>query len=333
MTVKWGIIGCGDVVLKKSAPSFQHAEGAKIVAAADKDRERAEAFGRQFGVSRTYFDAEDLLSDPEVDAVYIATPPNLHYPHVIAAARMRKHVLCEKPMALTVTHCREMIEACDRSGVKLMVAYYRRFWPQTLLMKRLIEEGEIGEVVSARTQMTGNVMFEPEPVRRWKLNPAVSGGGFLMDVGCHRIDLLMFLIGEVQDVTAFTDRVNWEYEVDNSSSFILRFRRGALATGSFNWTVNYFSDDFEIIGTQAKIIASPFGGDKIYLQRHKETKEIATPSPAYTHAGLIAQANEVIEQGAIHSISGDLGLRVSQVIEAAYLSSKERRTVSLAELS
>jgi predicted dehydrogenase len=329
MGLRWGIVGCGEVAVKKAGPSFQHTPGTRILAVTDARRERAEAFARQFSVERVYGTLEDLLADPEIDAVYLATPPAFHHPHTLAAAAAHKHVLCEKPMALNVRQCREMLEACRRTRVDLTVAYYRRFWPQTAVMKDLIAQGEIGDIVNARIQVTGNVMLEPQAVRAWKLDPRMSGGGFLMDVGCHRIDLLLYLLGEVTDVAAFTDAIQWDYAVDNSSNIVLRFRSGALAMGAFNWTVEFFTDEFEIIGTKGKIVASPLGGTQITLRTPAGVREIPTPRVEFTHAALLA----AVEAGAPDGISGEPAIKVNQVIEAAYVSSRERRAVCLQEIS
>jgi len=326
--LRWGIVGCGDVATKKAGPSFAHTPDTRIVAVADTRPERAETFARQFGVAKVYRSLENLLADPEVEAVYLATPPGLHSPQTLAAAAARKHVLAEKPMALNVAQCREMVEACRRNGVNLAVAYYRRFWPQTTLMKSIIEQGEIGEVLNARVQVTGNVMLEPERVRTWKLDPRASGGGFLMDVGCHRIDLLIHLLGDIADVTAFTDAVRWDFTVDNSSNILMRFRSGALAVGAFNWTVGYFTDELEIIGTSGRLTASPLGGPQIRVRTLDGVRDIPTPRAEYTHSALLA----AIEHGSDGGLRGAEAMKVNQVIEAAYLSSRERRTVGVEEL-
>jgi predicted dehydrogenase len=326
--LRWGIVGCGDVATRKAGPSFAHTPGAWIVAAADTCLERARAFAQQFGPARAYGRFEDLLADPEVDAVYLATPPVSHHPQTMLAAAAGKHILCEKPMALNVAQCREMVEACRNHGATLAVAYYRRFWPQTAAIKRIIEAGEIGEVVNARVQVTGSVTREPETVRAWKLDPTMSGGGFLMDVGCHRIDLLLHLLGGVADVTAFTDAVAWEFAADNSSNLLLRFAAGAHAMASFHWTVGFVTDEFEIVGTTGSILAAPLGGTQITVRTAAGVRECATPRAEFTYAALLA----AVEAGVLDGLAGIEALQVNQVIEAAYRSSRERRTIAIGEL-
>ena len=326
--MRWGIVGCGDVATKKAGPSFANTPRARVVAAADTCLERASALARQFGPARAYCRFEDLLADPEVEAVYLATPPVFHHPQTLAAAAAGKHILCEKPMALNVAQCREMVRACRSNCVTLAVAYYRRFWPQTAAMKSFIEAGEIGEVVGARIQVTGSVMRESEAVRAWKLDPAMSGGGFLMDVGCHRIDLLLHLLGEITDVTAFTDAVGWKFAVDNSSNILIRFCSGAHAMAAFHWTVGFFTDEFEIIGTGGSIVAAPLGGAHITIKTSAGVREYATPRAEFTHVALLA----AVEAGALNGLVGTEAIKVNQVIEAAYLSSRERRTVAIGEL-
>jgi predicted dehydrogenase len=333
MALGWGIVGCGDVATKKVGPSFLHTEGASLLAAVSRRRSSAEAFATKFGVPTVYDSMDEMLQDKNIAVVYIATPPHLHYPLTIAAAAAGKHVLVEKPMALNPAQGNEMVSACRSNGVQLMVAHYRRLWPETAMMKKLIDDGALGEVVNARVQMTGNAAAEPAAVSAWKLNPELSGGGWLMDVGCHRIDLLLYLLGEVRDVNALIDSVRWEHPVDNSSTFLLRFKSGAHTMGSFHWNVNFYSDEFQIVGTQGQLLVARLGSGKIRLQVGKEIQEIATEAPVYTHSALLAHSIEALEKGTPHLTSGETGVEVSKVIEAAYRSSAERRTISISEIA
>src|SRR5882672_3909851 len=144
--VRWGIIGCGDVTEVKSGPALQRATGSALVAVMRRDRAKAEDYARRHGVARAYDDAAALIADPEVDAVYVATPPSSHQDYALAAAQAGKPVYVEKPMARSHAECRSMIDGCARADVPLFVAYYRRALPRFLKVKQLIDDGALGEV-------------------------------------------------------------------------------------------------------------------------------------------------------------------------------------------
>jgi predicted dehydrogenase len=329
---RWGILGCGDVVARKTAASFQQASrAASIAAVADKDPARAEEIAQRFSVAIVCRTVEELVEHPDVDAIYIATPPHLHRDHAVLAARAGKHILCEKPMALDAAQCREMMEEAARAGVRLMVAYYRRFWCQTAKIKELIEDGSLGEIVNARVLVTGNVMREPESVRRWKLDPRLSGGGFLMDVGCHRIDLLLHLLGFPCQVAAFAGSYRARHPVDDVSNVSIRFENGALAAASFNWVVDTFTDELEIMGTHGRLLASPLGGGGVVLKVGSEMMELCTPAPLSSHGELLVHCSRVIQSLEAPLVPGEAGLATAAVIDAAYASSRERRCVPPAE--
>ena len=193
--MRWGIIGVGDVTERKSGPGFQQAERSELVAVMRRSGDLAADYARRHDVPRWYDDADELINDPEVDAVYIATPPDSHKEYAIRVARAGKAVYVEKPMARTAQECEEMISACDEAGVALFVAYYRRAMPRFVTVKELLDSGRIGQLrsVSIRNE-------QPAPVGEaddggWRLDPEISGGGYFVDLGSHILDLLDWLLG------------------------------------------------------------------------------------------------------------------------------------------
>jgi predicted dehydrogenase len=233
-------------------------------------------------------------------------------------------------MALSVAQCREMVEEARSRNMRLAVAYYRRFWPQVRALKRLVEEGVAGRLMNARIQICGDVGREPAPVLEWKLKPELSGGGFLLDVGGHRIELLLYLFGNIEAVAAFTEPRN--HPVDLGTGLLLRFAGGAFALASFNWTATYPRDEFEVMGTEATILALPLGGERLLLRGRGPEREIVTGCAAFTHAEMIQQTVDAIKRGEPLEAGGDLGLQVSAIIEAAYVAAKEGRIVSVNEV-
>ncbi|WNB86876.1 Gfo/Idh/MocA family oxidoreductase [Cellulomonas sp. ATA003] len=197
--VRWGIIGVGDVTETKSGPGFQQAEGSELVAVMRRDGVRAADYARRHGVPRWYDDADALIADPDVDAVYIATPPDSHADYAIRVAAAGKPVYVEKPMARTSAECEAMIDAADRAGVPLFVAYYRRTLPRFTAVGTLLADGAIGTPRAVSVRLQRPAPTSPDGVLPWRLRPEVSGGGLFVDLGSHTLDLLDHLLGPVTD--------------------------------------------------------------------------------------------------------------------------------------
>jgi len=327
MTVKWGIIGCGDVVEHKSGPAFNKVSGSELIAVMRRDAKKAKDFAQRHGVKKYYSDIDALLKDDEINAVYIATPHYLHAQHTIRAAKYGKHILCEKPMALTVKECEEMIRACEENDVQLMVAYYRRFFPVVEKIKELLREGKIGRPITARAQVFALYHLPAGESFPWRINPQMAGGGFLTDVGSHRVDLLIYLLGKVREVAAFVDMVHFDFEIEDSSSLIMRFTNGAHGVASFHWNIATAVDELEIAGTKGRILSTDLAsGDlKIYTDQGREKYRLSPPH--ITHLGLVENFVRSIIAGKRNCLPGEEGLKTTKVLEAIYRSSKERKVV------
>jgi len=195
-TIRWGIIGCGEVTETKSGPALQRADGSALVAVMRRDGELAANYARRHQVDRWYDNAEALINDPGVDAVYIATPPSSHKDYTLAVVAAGKPVYVEKPMALNHAECRAMIAACEKKNVPLFVAYYRRALPRFLKVKSLLDNGAIGQVRFAL------VTFYRKPsdgdlngVKNWRVDPRIAGGGYFYDLSSHSNEWLPYLLG------------------------------------------------------------------------------------------------------------------------------------------
>jgi len=177
MIVRWGTIGCGDIVQKRVARAIQMEEHSELYAACRRDSVKLADFCQQFGVPTAHTDARDLVQDPAINAVYVATPVHVHCSQTIAAAQEGKHVLVEKPMAMSIAECDEMIEACRQAGVHLGVAYYRPFYPVIQKMRSRMESGEIGEVLSIGAVTSAAFQMGPGGEGYWRAIPELGGGG------------------------------------------------------------------------------------------------------------------------------------------------------------
>ena len=321
-TLRWGIIGCGDVAEHKGGPPLYRVEGSSLVAVMRRDSEKAKAFAERHGASRFYTRVEDLLADEEINAVYIATPPYLHCAQAVLAAKAGKHVLCEKPMALNVGECQQMIDACRAHNVTLMVAYYRPFYPNVLKLKALMADGAIGDVALARVNHTA--MYNPAQHQwgGWRVDPKISGGGVLMDIGSHRIDLLLDLLGDVDGVSGYAENLCFPYPVDDSAVFTLRFKCGAHAVGNINWTVGASIDEIEVYGTKGVLRCNPLNSGNLTLQTRNGIQELHQKPLPYTHTGLVEDFVAHIRASAPIRISGEKGLRTNAIMAEIYANSR-----------
>jgi predicted dehydrogenase len=254
--LRWGIIGCGDVAEKKGGPALYQAQGSELIAVMRRDLAQAEDFAQRHGARRAYDTVEALLADPEVDSVYIATPPHLHCPQTLLAAAAGKHILVEKPMALSVAECDQMIAACRKFNVSLHMAYYRRYWPKFRAIKAALEAGELGVVLGARLQLCTRA-----PVSGWRVAPAISGGGHVVDVGSHRLDMLCFLLGDVAEVHGFAANRLAHHSAENDTVFVLRFASGVVASAGFHFHTRPSRDVLEIFGSEATLLCDPFDAE------------------------------------------------------------------------
>src|SRR5262245_42558812 len=201
-TIRWGIIGCGDVTEVKSGPGFQRADGSALVAVMRRDRARAEDYARRHGVARVFDQAADLINDDDVDAVYVATPPSTHLQLAALAAQAGKPCLVEKPMALNHTECAAMVDAFRARGVPLWVAYYRRALPRFLAVRDRLAAGAIGTLTSVHVQVTDR-LASGATLSNWRFDPRVAGAGLFFDLASHCVDLLDFFAGPIADAHGF----------------------------------------------------------------------------------------------------------------------------------
>jgi len=294
-----------------------------------RDKARAAELARRHSAPAYYDNIEDLLADPEVDAVYISTPVDTHRDLTLKAARAGKHVLCEKPMALNAEQCHEMIEACKAAGVKLGIGFMRRFHPCHRKIKELIGDDALGRLVLGRVQTHS---WYPPKDGAWRQVKARGGGGPLMDIGSHCIDLLRFFMGEVMAVAALCDNIVHGYEVEDIATVLLRFENGAHGVVDCSFVTANRQNLVEVYGTEGTLIAQRSAGGftdpKLHLIKGREMSEVpfddgdqyALQFEAFARAVLLDEEPPV---------TGMDGLINIEVIQAAYRSSIEGRRIEL----
>jgi len=318
-TLGWGLIGCGDIAARRVAAALRDTPGSALVAVARARAELAEQFAREHGARRAHARWPDLVRDPEVTAVYVATPVRLHAEQAVAAAEAGKHVLCEKPMALDVAECARMRDAARAHGVRLGVAYYRHHYPVVARLRALLASGEIGAPVLAMVEAFEHFDPGPDHPRAWLLRRRESGGGPMMDFGCHRIEVLLDLLGPVAAVDGFPTNVRFrEREVEDTCVARLHFASGAEAVLAVSHAARESRDRVEIFASEGSAHVPVLNQGRLRLVAPSGTREEDHPPPANLHQPLVADFVRAVEEGRDPAVSGAIGLEVSRALDAIY---------------
>lgn len=343
LKVKWAVIGAGGIARRRTIPEvIRSAQQSEIVSLMDIDEKVVQDTGASFGISHTCTTVEDVF-DSGCDAVYIASPVFSHYEQGIAALEAGKHVLVEKPMALNYHEAQAMVEKAEQNGLKLGVALMMRYNVYHQAIKEMIVRGDIGDPVAGRAQLT---CWFPPISGAWRQVKAQGGGGALSDMGCHCIDLLEWLLGPVMEVTAFTGRLIHDYEVEDTSTVLLRFanRAQGIVDNYFNVPDQAARNILEIYGTRGAVICQKTvgqdGGGKMEVNiqgqageydagqvRSSESYRVVSLDPVSLYAQEVDAMSRWIAEGIEPQISAEVGLRNIRVVEAAYRSAEEQRTI------
>ena len=344
--IKWGVIGCGGIANRRTIPEgIAPAKNSKLEAVMDVNEEVARAVAKKYGAKKYYTQERDALKDPDVDAVYIATPNHLHAQQAIDAAEYGKHVLCEKPLALSVKESEDIISACRKNGVKLQVGFMMRFHACHQEATKIIRQGLIGHPVMGRAQLT---CWYPEIPGAWRQNPKMGGGGCLMDLGMHCIDLLRMFLGEVVEVSAFTDTLVFKYPVEDTSIVTLGFDTKAygVVDNVFNIPDASAQNRLEIYGTKGCILSDGTIGQesagklKTYVQKEAKDYEAAqrreaagmrigetSPTPVNMYRAEVEHFINCVQKDLEPINSGYEATKNLQIVLAAYESSKTGKKI------
>ena len=320
--LNWGLIGTGDIARKRIAPALRDLPNCNLVAVSRAKSELAEEFANEFGAKKWFADWRELIMDDEIDAVYLATPVFLHAEQTIFAANHGKHVLCEKPMALNVAECDEMIAVCQANNVKLGIAYYRRFYPVIERIKQLIASGELGKI--AVVQINAFEYFEPsaEHPRRWLIEKVKSGGGPLMDFGCHRLEVLTHLFGEIKDCKSIISNDIFQREVEDTATVLMQFENGTNAVLTITHSPLEPQDTLDIYGTKGSIHIPILNQGEMKLRIGNDEIVEHHPPDKNVHLPLIENFTEAVLNNVEVEITGKTGREIAQIIEEIY-SAKE----------
>jgi len=314
-TIRWGMIGCGDVTETKSGPGFAKAQNSALVAVMRRSADRAEDYARRHNVPRWSADADDILAAPDIDAVYIATHPNTHREYVLRAAEQGKAVYVEKPMAMDHAECLEMIGACRAAGVPLWVAYYRRLLPRFIAVREMIADGVIGDVRGMQA-----VRYETLPVageRRvpWQIDPTLSNGGLFFDGVCHLFDFLDSVFGPVKEVHGVVANRAGAYETEDTVSASFRFESGVIGSGFWCYASDEKVDRTTVFGAKGRLSFSTQYAESIIIERGGDVRKVEIADPPHVHQPMIQSIVDELNGVGHCPSTGDSGARTAWVMD------------------
>ena len=316
-TIRWGIIGCGDVTEVKSGPGFQKAQHSRLVAVMRRNGDLARDYAQRHGVPRWYDDAQALIDDPEVDAVYIATPPAFHKAYTLLSAEAGKPVYVEKPMALNHAECQDMIAVCQAADVPLFVAYYRRALARFRKIKALIDARAIGEPRFVSIQLYQPLSAEEHTLDTlpWRVIPEIAGGGRFVDLASHMLDFLDDLLGPITLAQGFASNQARRYPAEDIVSGTFVFESGVHGVGTWCFSAFERADRTEIVGTAGKLAYSTFDAQPIVLTTATGTTEYSVEYPAHIQQPLIQTVVDALNGSGACPSTGASAARTSWVMD------------------
>lgn len=301
--IKWGFIGCGEVTEKKSGPAFNLVPGSSVVAVMSRKADRARSYAERHHIPRWYTDAQELLDDPEVNAVYIATPPSSHVTYAIMAMKSGKPVYVEKPLAATYEECLRVNRVSRETGVPCFVAYYRRYLPYFLKVKELVEAGRIGKVVGVQIRFAvppRDLDYNRKQLP-WRVQRDIAGGGYFYDLAPHQLDLLQELFGPITRVSGFCSNRAGLYESEDTVSASFQFMDGLPGSGTWCFCAHESArtDRIQIIGDRGQVTFSVFTYEPIMLHTEQGVETLEIPNPPHVQMPLIQQVVEHLQNKSV----------------------------------
>jgi predicted dehydrogenase len=315
-TVRWGIIGCGDVCEVKNGPGLYKTDHSELVAVMRRDGAAAEDYAKRHNVSRWYTDGQALIDDDEVNAIYVATTPSTHCEYALAVAEAGKPCVVEKPMGCNAAECEQMVEAFKAKDVPLFVQYYRRALPRFLKMRELLRDEVIGRLTSVHIVHYGR-LATGEKATGWRYDPEIAGAGAFFDLASHGMDILDFLVGPVKVATGHAINTGGSYSAEDVTVMSFLFENSVVGTGTWNFNADHGEDGITFTGSNGEIRCPVFSDTNIEIKMADgTTQSIEAPNPE--HVGQPLQETIVAElrgEGKCES-TGESGLRTQRVLDA-----------------
>jgi len=302
-TINWGMVGTGNVTEIKSGPGFYKAHNSALYAVTNRTWAKAEDYAKRHNVAKVYNSIDEMLADPQIDAIYIATPPGSHKEYAIKCAKAKMPCYIEKPVALCYADHVEMIKAFEETGTKAFAAYYRRRLPRFLKVQELLAQNAIGHVRYVHVSYC-HIPGESEKTgEAWRVQPDISGGGIFMDIAVHQLDILDFLFGKINEVKSLVTNQGRYYAPEDMLNVCFSFENGMQGSGDWCFTAGIGKDLIEIVGSEGRITLECFGtGPIIYETARGSINEILVETPEHVHQNLIQSiVDELNGEGACPS--------------------------------
>ncbi len=298
--INWGFIGCGEVTEKKSGPAFNEVEGSQVVAVMSRSENKARSYAERHHIRKWYTDAQELIDDPDVNAIYIATPPSSHATFAIMAMRAGKPVYIEKPLAASYNDCIRINRISEQTGVPCFVAYYRRYLPYFQKVKEIIENGTIGKVINIQIRFSvppRDLDYKNEKELPWRLQPDIAGGGYFYDLAPHQIDLLQNIFGVITRAHGYPANRAHLYKAEDTVSACFFFENGVTGSGSWCFVGHESAkeDCIEVIGDKGSLSFSVFTYEPIVLITSEGKQSITVPNPSYVQLPMIKHVIEHLQ--------------------------------------
>jgi len=298
--IKWGFIGCGEVTEKKSGPAFSEVEGSQVEAVMSRQEEKARSYAVRHGVRKWYTDPIELIEDPDVNAVYIATPPSSHATFAIMSMKAGKPVYVEKPLAASYDDCLRVNRISEQTGVPCFVAYYRRYLPYFQKAKEIVKNGTLGKIINVQIRFSfppRELDYNNQDNLPWRLQPDIAGGGYFYDLAPHQLDLLQEIFGVITQATGIKSNRGGLYKAEDSVSACFEFEDGLPGSGSWCFVGHESAreDRIKIIGDAGSLSFSVFTYEPIHLQTSEGDNLIEVPNPPHVQQPLIKNVIEHLQ--------------------------------------
>lgn len=314
--IRWGIIGCGNVTEVKSGPAYQKTQGFEIVAVMRRDAEKAADYAKRHGIKKYYSDADALINDPEVDAVYIATPPDSHKLYALKVAEAGKPCCIEKPLAPNYADCLAITNAFEAKNIPLYTAYYRRSLPRFLQIKQWIEEGKIGTVRHISWFLSKPVSeTDLSQTYNWRTDATIAPGGYFDDLASHGLDLFAYFFGNYKEVKGISVNQQNLYSAKDAMTASWLHENNVTGSGSWNFGTRLREDAVAIYGSEGKILFSVFENDPIVLQTEHETINLTIEHPENVQFFHVQNMRDDLFGEGQHPSKGTAGAHVSWVMD------------------
>ncbi len=317
--IRWGIIGVGNVTEVKSGPAFYKLDHSELVAVMRRNAGKAADYAQRHGIKKWYSNASELINDPEVDAVYIATPPDSHASYAIEAMNAGKPVYVEKPMARHYSECLEMLKVSEQTGVPLWVAYYRRTLPAYLKAKELVETGAIGKPLMVNIKLykeAAERKQKPEEMH-WHVFPEIAGAGHFFDLASHQFDFLDFVFGKITEAKGTAANIAGLYPAEDTVSASWKHESGVIGSGTWSFVVdkNSVEDIIQIVGESGKISMPCFSHGTLALTNGNGTETFEFDNPEHISQNLVEQVVNELRGNEKCVSTGESAARTSWVLD------------------